>query len=221
MLAKVPLFSSLKPAYLSVLAERLATRKYGRGTIIFHKDDPGATLYVVKSGRVKIVTSSADGDDVILAILSDGDFFGELSVLDGKPRSASAVAMETTITLTLSRRDILDVISGEPELAIAMLATMSERLRCTNLLVEDVFFLSVPARLTKRLLDLAKRHGIQTGTGLKIDMRLTQGDLANSIGASRESVNRLLGLFQDEGLISIDKQHIIILRSDDLSKHMY
>ena len=216
LLASVPLFASLKPHHLSELASKLTLRNYRRGATIFHKDDPGSTLYIIKTGQVKISAPSPEGEEAILAILTDGDFFGELSILDGKPRSATATAMETTSAFTLNRSDFLDVIHTKPELAIEILAALSERLRRTNLLLEDAFFLDMPGRLARQLLELAERHGLETDTGLKIDMRLTQHDLASAIGASRESVNRLLGQFQDQGLIAIDKKHIYVLRLDGL-----
>ncbi|UCC60676.1 MAG: Crp/Fnr family transcriptional regulator [Dehalococcoidia bacterium] len=220
LLSRIPLFTSLKPEHLNEIAGKLTLRNYKRGTTIFHKDDPGSTLYIIKTGQVKIGAPSPEGEEMILAILTDGDFFGELSILDGKPRSASATAMETTDTLILNRNDLLDVITGEPEVGIGMLATLSERLRCADLLLEDAVFLDLPARLAKRLLELVEKHGVETDEGLMIDMRLTQHDLANAIGASRESVNRLLGMFQDEGLISIDKQRIHVLRREGLKGYI-
>lgn len=221
LLARVPLFTSLKPAYLAELAGKLAIRNYRRGEIIFHKDDPGSTLYIIKNGQVKITTASPEGEEVILAILTDSDFFGELSLLDGMPRSASASAMEITQTLTLDRRDFLDIIGKHTELVGDILSALSERLRRTDLLLEDAVFLDLPARLAKRLLELGGKHGVETDKGLEIDLRLTQQDLANTVGASRVAVNKLLGLFQDKKLICIDKQRIIILCPDELKKRTY
>jgi CRP/FNR family cyclic AMP-dependent transcriptional regulator len=221
LIGRIPLFTSLKPGHMALIAEKLTLRQYRRGAIIFHKDDPGLTLYIMKSGQAKIVTSSSDGEEVILAILTGGDFFGELSILDGKPRSATVVAMEDTSVFTLDRSDLVNVIMGQPEVAIEMLAAMSVRLRHANILIEDASFLDLPARLAKRLMELAKKHGIETDSGLKIDVRMTQQDLANAIGASRETVNRLLGQFQDQGLISIAKQHIYILDQDELTQLTY
>jgi len=216
LLAQVPLFASLKEAHLAELAGKLTLRNYELGTTIFNRDDRGSTLYIIRNGQVKISAPSPEGEEVILAMMTDGDFFGELSILDLKPRSATATAMETTSAFTLERDDFLDVVNTEPDLAIQILAALSERLRRTNLLLEDAFFLDLPTRLAKRLLELAKRHGLETDRGLKIDMRLTQHDLANVVGASRKSVKRLLGDLQDQELIFIDKNNIYILRLDEL-----
>jgi len=216
LLAQVPLFAGLKSAHLAELAGKLTLRNYELGTTIFNRDDRGSTLYIVRNGQVKISAPSPEGEEVILAMMTDGDFFGELSILDLKPRSATATAMETTSAFTLERNDFLDVVNTEPDLAIQILAALSERLRRTNLLLEDAFFLDLPTRLAKRLLELVKRHGLETDRGLKIDMRLTQHDLANVVGASRKSVKRLLGDLQDQELIFIDKNNIYILRLDEL-----
>ncbi len=216
LLARIPLFASLKPAHLDEIAGKLALRSYKRGATVFHKDDAGSTLYIVQSGQVKISAPSPEGEETILTILTDGDFFGELSILDGKPRSATATAMEATSAYALDRTDFLDVVRADPELAIEILSALSKRLRRTDILLQDAFFLDMPGRLAKQLLELAERHGVETDEGLKIDMRLTQHDLARAIGASRESVNRLLGQLQDEGLISMSKQHIHIHRLDEL-----
>lgn len=221
LLACVPLFSSIDPACLAVIAGRLKPRTYRRGEVIFHKDDPGSTLYIIKTGQVKISTGTPEGEEAILAILADSDFFGELSILDGEPRSASAAAMETTHTLVLHRSDFLEVIHSHPELAKNVLTTMSHRLRRTDHLLEDSVFLDLPARLAKRLLELAEKHGRETDEGVQIDLRLTQQDLANVVGASRVAVNRLLGQFQDRGLLSIDRHRITIIHADALRERVY
>lgn len=221
LLSSVPLFASMKSEYLVELSGKMTDRNYRRGDAIFHKDDPGSTLYIVKTGQVKITTDSTEGEEVILAILRDGDFFGELSLLDGKPRSASATAMADTKAFTLDRSALMESIAKYPELAGDVLSALSERLRHTDVLLEDAVFLDLPARLAKRLLQLSEKHGIQTDKGMEIDLRLTQQDLANTVGASRVAVNKLLGLFQDKGLINIDKHHIALINPDDLRNRNY
>jgi CRP/FNR family cyclic AMP-dependent transcriptional regulator len=221
LLTKVPVFTSLKPVYITELATKLTTRHYRRGETIFHKDDPGSILYIIKTGQVKIATPSLEGEEVILAILAANDFFGELSLLDGRPRAATATAMEDTQVLTLHRDDLLDVIGKHSELAADMLAALSERLRRTNVLLEDVIYLDLPTRLRRRLLELGEKHGLVTKRGIEIDLRLTQQDLANFVGASRVAINKLLGVFQDKGLICIDKKRIIILRPEEMRKQIH
>ena len=218
LLARVPLFASLKPAHLNDIAGMLVLRSYRRGETIFHKDDAGSALHIVRSGRVKISMPSAEGEEAILAILTEGDFFGELAILDGKPRSATAIAMEATSTYTIDRFDLLKALRAEPEMAMEILSTLSERLRRTNLLVEEAFFLDVRSRMARQLLEWAEKHGVETDEGVRIDVRITQHDLASAIGATRESVNRHLGQLQDWGLISISGHHIHLLDIDGLRR---
>ena len=221
LLDQVPLFASLKQDHLNELAGKMTTREYRQSDVIFHKDDPGSILYIIKEGQVKITTPSPDGEEVILAIFTKGDFFGELSLLDECPRSAGAVAMSPTQVYTLHRVDFIDFICRNAELAIDMLATLSRRLRRTDSLVEDAVFLNLPARLAKQLLELSENHGVKTDEGIEIDLHLTQQDLANIVGASRVAVNKQLGLFQSRGLIRVGRQRITLLRPDDLGKRVY
>jgi CRP/FNR family transcriptional regulator/CRP/FNR family cyclic AMP-dependent transcriptional regulator len=220
-LARVPLFASLKPALLDELAGKLAPKSYRRGEVIFHQDDPGSAMHIVKSGQVKIATTSPEGEEVIMAILKDSDFFGELSLLDDKPRSANAVAMEATQTLILRRDDFVDMLSRHPEMVGAVLASLAERLRRTDQLLEDAVFLDLPARLSKRLLELAQKHGVKTDKGLEIDLRLTQQDLAATLGVTRVALNKHLGRLQDDDLISLESKRIIITRPEELRKRVY
>ncbi|MBN2099018.1 MAG: Crp/Fnr family transcriptional regulator [Dehalococcoidia bacterium] len=220
-LVRVPLFASLKPALLDELAGKLAPKSYRRGEVIFHQDDPGSAMHLIKSGQVKIATTSAEGEEVIMALLKDGDFFGELSLLDDKPRSANAVAMEATQTLILRRDDFADMLSKHHEMVGGVLVSLAERLRRTDQLLEDAVFLDLPARLSKRLLELAQKHGIKTAKGLEIDLRLTQQDLAAALGVTRVALNKHLGRLQDEELISLESKRIIITRPEELRKRVY
>lgn len=221
LLARVPLFTSLKPAYVAELASKVRIRNYRRGEIIFHKDDPGPTLYIIKTGQVKITTYSGEGEEVILSILTENEFFGELSLLDGKPRSANATAIEPTQVLVLQQHDFLDTIDKHPEIAREIMAVLSERLRRTNRLLEDVVFLDLAARLCSRLLELCEKHGHKTDKGIEIDLRFTQQDLADYIGASRVAVNKVLGSFREKGMISVFSKRIIVHRPDELRKRIY
>ena len=220
-LARVPLFASLKPALLDELAGKLTPRSYRRGEVIFHQDDPGSAMHIVKSGQVKIATTSPEGEEVIIAILKNSDFFGDLSLLDDKPRSANAVAMEATQTLMLRRGDFMDMLDQHHEMVGTVLTSLSERLRRTDQLLEDAVFLDLPARLSKRLLELAQKHGVKTDKGLEIDLRLTQQDLAAALGVTRVALNKHLGRLQDDDLISLESKRIIITRPEELRKRVY
>jgi CRP/FNR family cyclic AMP-dependent transcriptional regulator len=220
LLSEVPLFASLNPDHLEELASKLTLQRYKRDETIFHQGDPGSMLYIIKAGQVKIYTTSLDGEDVILNVLTDGDFFGELSLLDGEPRSANATAMDATQVLVLHQHDFLAVLHGDLEMCSKIMATLSQRLRRLSFVVEDGATLSLAARIAKRLLELGDKRGVETDEGLEIDLRLTQQDLANLVGASREAVNRQLGLLQDNDTIRIDGQRIIIARPEELRKRI-
>jgi CRP/FNR family cyclic AMP-dependent transcriptional regulator len=220
LLSEVPLFASLNPDHLEELASKLTLQRYKRDETIFHQGDPGSVLYIIRAGQVKIYNTSLDGEDVILNVLTDGDFFGELSLLDGQPRSANATAMDATQVLVLHQHDFLGVLHGDLEMCSKIMATLSQRLRRLSFVVEDGATLSLAARIAKRLLELGDKRGVETDEGLEIDLRLTQQDLANLVGASREAVNRQLGLLQDNDTIRIDGQRIIIARPEELRKRI-
>ncbi len=221
VLSQVPLFAELPPERIHELAQLVRRRTYHRGETIFHKGDPGSGLYIIASGQVKIVLPSETGDEAMLAVLEAGEFFGELALFDGLPRSATVVAVQNAEVLILHRDDFMSFVGRNPEVVTGLFSALSRRLRATDELVEDAIFLDVPGRLAKRLLDLADRHGRPEGKGVAIDLKLTQQDLAAMVGATRESVNKHLGWMRDHGLIQLDRQRIVVLRPDDLRKRIY
>jgi CRP-like cAMP-binding protein len=218
-LADVPLFSGLQHADLELIAQRVRQRRYRGGEVIFHKDDPGIAFYMILSGRVKVHTETADGTEVMLAVLSSGEFVGELSLLDGEPRSADVSTLEPTEVLVLTRDDLVECIHQAPRIAINLLATLAGRLRRTNETVQALSSLDVHARVAKQLLLLSQQHGVSTPQGTQIGIRLTQSDLAGLVGASRESVNKVLGFFRRRAWIALDDQHrITVLKPDELAR---
>ena len=218
-LKNVPLFASLKPTDLDNLARITKVNKYKKGDSIFHQADPGSTLYIIASGQVKITVISPEGDEIILAILTDGDFFGELSLLDQHPRSANVVTMMDTQAIVLHQHDLLNFLSTHPELAIDIMAELSRRLREANTALEDAVFLNLPTRLAKRLLELGQKHGVKTDRGIELGLHLTQQDLADMVGASRVAVNKQLKMFKIKGLIDAYKRQLIITRPEELGKY--
>jgi len=218
-LKNVPLFAFLKPADLDDLSNIIKVKKYRKGDTIFHQEDPGATLYIILSGQVKVTINSTDGKEAILAILTVGDFFGELSLLDEEPRSANVVTMLDTQVIILHRRDFLNFLEIRHELAVYILALLSRRLREADKSLQDAVFLNLPARLAKRLLELGQKHGVKTDRGVEIELHMTQQDLADMVGASRIAVNKQLKLFEIQGLIDMDKQHFIITCPEELGEY--
>jgi CRP/FNR family transcriptional regulator/CRP/FNR family cyclic AMP-dependent transcriptional regulator len=218
MLRNTSLFSSLSDDQLEALADRLRPRAFAKGMIIFHKDSLGRSLYLIESGKVRIFILSESGQEISVRIYGCGDVFGELSMLDGLPRSAGAVAMDETRVLTLDRDDFLALLEEYPQMAPSIISILSGRVRYTTEYAESLAFLDVYGRVAKRLLELADSYGAVGANGIEIHLRLTQSDLASLVGATRESVNKVLGTFRDQGLIGLDGQRIVILDRQALKK---
>ena len=220
-LGAIPLFAGLRLPELEALAQRVRQRRYRESEAIFHRDDPGAALYVILNGRIKIHNEGADGTDIIITVLKAGDFFGELSLLDGSERSADATTMETTEMLMLTRGDLEAAIERNPRIAMNMLASLATRIRSSNVSIETLSALDVKGRVARVLLDLADKHGEKVGPGTRINAKLTQSELAALVGASRESVNKEIGKFRRRGIVDYDddKQRLILLKPAELRKH--
>jgi CRP/FNR family cyclic AMP-dependent transcriptional regulator len=215
-LQSVPFFSNLKSDEVSELTGRLVIRRFGTGQVIFHHGDPGGLLYIISGGKVKIAHSTPDGQEALLAILGSGDFFGELALLDDSPRSATAEALEPTVTLTLHRTDFRRFISSNPDFAMHVLQSMARNIRRLNSQLSDIFFLDLAGRLARTLLRLADRHGRPVEEGILIDLSLTQTDLAEMTGATRVSINKALGRFRRAGWVQAKGRRFTILDREGL-----
>ena len=217
-LAGVPLFAGLDEEGLTSLVRGMRVRRFRRGETVFHVGDPGDALFVLISGSIKITLPADTGDEAILATLRPGDFFGELALLDGAPRSATAVAIEPTETYILGRDRFRELISSEPVMREAVLATLATELRRLTHHVEELHFLDITGRLASRLARMAGESGAsRLGDGtIRLAGPLTQGDLAAMIGCTRQSVNKLLGMFTDDGLIRLERDRILVLDLDGL-----
>lgn len=210
-LGRCRLFGSLGQGSLEAIARNLRTRRFRRGEVLFHQGDPGDALFIMVAGAVKVVVPSEEGDQAILATLRRGDFFGELALLDGAPRSASAVALEATETLALPRDQFSVLVGTEPAIRDALLASMAGELRRLTAHVAELHFLDLTGRLAARLASLAQEHGMLGPDGsVRLDAPLTQSDLAAMIGATRQSVNKLLGEFVEKGLLRLDHDTIVV-----------
>ena len=218
---QVSFFADLPEEEIKALSSATKRRTFRASEVIFHRDDPGQVLYMIKEGKVKICIISPDGQEVSLAVLGKGEYFGEFALLDGLPRSTDAVALEKVECYTLQRSDFLNAILKNPKIAILVLEALSKRLRTTDQMVEDLIFLDVYGRVAKKLLELADAHGVKTEEGVVIDVRLTQQELASMVGASRESVNKVLGYFTDKNFITTDKHRITIHNTNDLKRRIY
>lgn len=220
-LKQVDIFAGLDDEDIQELMSVARRRSFRAGEVIFHRDDPGQVLYMIKEGKVKISLISPDGQEISLVVFGKGEFFGELALLDGEPRSADAIALERVECYTLQRDDFHKAIMRNPKIAIKILEVLTRRLRKTDNHVEDLIFLDVYGRVAKKLLELANEHGSTVEDGTRIEVRLTQQELASMVGASRESVNKVLGYFTDKQFISTDKHKITIHRIADLKRRIY
>ncbi|HTE20948.1 MAG TPA: Crp/Fnr family transcriptional regulator [Armatimonadota bacterium] len=212
LLADIPLFEGLSDADLAIIAQRVRQPRYKEGHTIFHRDEPGVALYIIVSGKVKIHNETSDGADCIIAILSEGDFFGDQAVIDGEARSADATTLEPTELLMLTRDDLHDILERYPRISLHLLVTLAGRLRRTTEVYQAYSSLDVNGRLALQFLRLSEQHGIVTPAGVRIDLRLTQTDLGALVGASRESVNKVMGYFRRQGYVTVDDRNQITVR---------
>jgi CRP/FNR family cyclic AMP-dependent transcriptional regulator len=219
-LQSVPLFHGLPPAVIEDLAARARRRRFAAGEVIFHEGDPGRSLCVLDSGRIKITAASEQGQEALLAVVGPGEFFGELALFDDSPRSADAVAIESTQTLNLTREDFLKVLDQYPAVARHLLAVLARTIRRLTAELSDIVFLDVDSRIAKRLLDLAESHGQDTADGRLIALALSQAEIGQMVGATRESVNQCLRRFQSAGLIKVARQKIVVLKPDALQRRI-
>lgn len=210
-LSGIPFFGGLDPAALERLAASMRARRFRRGEVIFHIGDPGDALFVIVSGDVKISLPSETGDEAILATLRPGDVFGELALLDGAPRSASATALGPTETVVLPRDRFRELLATEAGFRDALLASIAGELRRLTHHVEELHFLDITGRLAARLVRLAEEGGTPMPDGaIQLRANLTQADLAAMVGCTRQSVNKLLGQFTDNGLVRLERDGIVV-----------
>jgi CRP/FNR family cyclic AMP-dependent transcriptional regulator len=202
-LATVPLFGGLDRGELQQFAELAREKTFPKGSVILFENDPGDSLYVIRSGRTKVVLIGEDGREVILGVLSEGDHFGELSLIDERPRSAHVIAMDDSTLIVLRREDFRRRIESSPAVAWSLLVEMSHRLRRADEMIGGLVLLDVPGRIARLLLDFANEAG-----GDSIEKALTHQTIAQMIGASRETVSRSMKDFQDAGWITVERRRI-------------
>jgi CRP/FNR family cyclic AMP-dependent transcriptional regulator len=209
-MARSPLFDGIDDDELTRIAQTMTRRRFRRDEVIFHEGDPGDSLHVVVEGRVKITRESAEGDEAIVVILAPGDSFGELVLLDGAPRSATATAMEPSETMTMSRTTFVDLVEGGSPFRTQLLTGIARRIRRLTDQLAEVHFLDLAGRLALQLTRLAEESAPGQATDIALNTTLTQSDLAAMVGGTRQRVNQIIGDFADEGLISHEGGHIVI-----------
>jgi CRP-like cAMP-binding protein len=218
VLSQSPLFASLDPSAAASLISSLSERRVAKGEILFHEGEPGDHLYVILEGKVKLGRASADGRESLMAILGPGEMFGELSLFDPGPRAATATALTEAQVYRLGNAELMPWLATRPEVAAALLQALARRLRRTNEAMADLVFSDVPGRVAKALMDLGEKFGTMTANGLQVTHDMTQEELAQLVGASRETVNKALADFAQRGWIQLESRQVLILDVDRLGK---
>jgi CRP/FNR family cyclic AMP-dependent transcriptional regulator len=216
-LLNCPLFAAIPPAGQERILDLASERSAQRGQIIFQKGDTDSSMMAVLRGSVRISSGSPDGKEVILNTIGTGEVFGEIALLDGKPRSADATAAEDCTLLVVERRHFLPFLLENQDLMLQMLAVLCQRLRQTSDALGDMVMLDMPGRLARLLVRLADAHGSATPQGIRIDFKLSQHDIGTRVASSRESVNKQLHIWRDAGWLSLDRGYIILRQPDQLS----
>lgn len=210
LIRDVPLLARLGSDDVRSLAQRGRVRNYSSGAVLFHEGEPGDSLHVVVEGRIRVAVVSPTGEEATVAYIGPGDCVGEFSIFDGRPRSASAIAAERTKTFVVTRDAFVEWLGERPSASLALLETLSLRLRRADEALADLAFLDLPHRLAKQLLHLSAAHGERADGGVA-RLRVTQGELASMLAVSRESVNKQLNYFQREGWIALGRGWVRIL----------
>jgi CRP/FNR family transcriptional regulator, cyclic AMP receptor protein len=185
-------------------------RRLSAGQVIIAEGAVGDCLYGILSGRVRVYSTSADGEEILLNVMDRGELFGEVALLDDRPRTASAAAIGQTDLMCMHRDHLLPYLRQYPEVAIGMLSLLCSRIRWTSALLEDGAFLDFPTKLAKRLLLLAERYGYADRQGIRIGLQLSQDDLGNMVGATREAINKQLALWRSQGIVQTARKSVII-----------
>jgi CRP-like cAMP-binding protein len=206
------LFASLSAEHMTLLTEHAHRRHYAAGEVLFHEGDSGSTLVVIESGEVRITVLSPTRQDIVVATVGPGDMFGELALLDGRPRCATATATTDTEIITVHRDDFIAAIRADDELTLAVLRSLADVIRHTNTQLVDVAMLDVHGRIAKVLLGLAERHGETCDEGLLIDRPLSIADIAGLAGMYPVEVDRQLAIYQLDDLVRWRGDRLILRR---------
>jgi CRP/FNR family transcriptional regulator, cyclic AMP receptor protein len=218
VLSETPLFEALSDEDATALRRGIIDVQLDRGERLFSEGDAGDKLYIILTGKIKLTKAAPDGRENLLSVHGPGEMFGELSLFDPIPRTSSATAVTSARLAGLAHDDLRAWLSTRPEVAMHMLQALAQRLRRINDVKADLVFTDVPGRVAKALLDLAERFGVQTPEGLQVNHDLTQEELAQLVGASRETVNKALADFTARGWIQLAAKSVLVTDTDRLRK---
>jgi CRP-like cAMP-binding protein len=211
LLRQAPLFAGIDPAALGALSQRAGTRRLAADQPLFHKGDPGGELYGVLAGRLRVRGLAPDGRTMVYSYLDPGAIFGEISVVDQQPRSASVDAAEPSEVLVVHRSHFAPFVREHPQVAINLARMLAARLRRISDQTEDAYLLAIPARLARRILSLGESYGKPAGRGLQLEIRLPQQELGELVGATRESVNKLLRRWSEQQIVRLEHGVLTVL----------
>jgi len=217
-LTTVPIFSNLGPEQLRPLTAKLRRFQYQRGEVIFHQDDPADRMHMIAQGMVRISIISEDGREKDIALLPPGECFGEMALLDGSSRSATATAIEPSQTFALYRQDFMDFLQENPQVVAETTSLLTRRLRSVNQMLGDMAFLSVPARLAKQLLELSSTYAGGASQQGAVEVPIGQDELARLVGASRETISRALNSYRRLGILTTSHRRITITNREALER---
>lgn len=217
-MAPPPLFAALDDETTRDLRAAMTEVRLRRGEVLFHEGDAGDRVYVIADGKIKLGHTAPDGRETLIAVLGPGEMLGELALFDPGPRAATATAIAPTRLLELRHDDLTGLLDGRPQLSAQLLQSLARRLRRTNAALADLVFSDVPGRVSKALLDLAKRFGEPVREGIRVTHDLTQEELAQLVGASRETVNKALAEFANRGWIRLEGRAVVILDEARLAR---
>ncbi len=220
-LQQTTLFVNMPTADLQTIATDIIPRTFQQGEVIFHEGDPGQMLYLIQAGQVRIFVNGLDGSETSVILFGrPGEIFGELAVVDGMPRSATAIALGQTTLYTMSRENFSKHTRQYPQLALNFMKVLSSRVRSSTQQMDSLASLGIPQRLARKLLQLAQDYGKVEENGVSITMPLNQSDLASLIGATRESINKALREFRQKGWLHIQQGQITILDAEALKSQV-
>jgi len=220
-LRQIPLFSSLKDEEIEAIYKLSVTKKCPKDAIILLEDEEGDTLFVILKGKVKVTTFSESGKEVIFSILNEGDFFGDMSLLDGKPRSATVISIEESELRLIRRNDFNKLIETHPGIALRVLEELTSRLRKADERIESLALLDVTGRVAGILLQLADERGKKSERSILIKSRPTHQELANMVGTTRETVTRVLKQLENKKYISMDGKDLTIIDPEIFKHDLY
>ena len=215
---RAPLFTGLDDEAAAALLASTTSVELPRGQALFSEGQPGEHLYVIVAGKIKLGRTSGDGRENLLTVLGPGEMFGELSLFDPGPRTATATAVSDARLIALGHTDLQSWLTGRPDVAQHLLGALARRLRRTNETLADLVFSDVPGRVAKALLDLASRFGRPVDGGLLVAHELTQEELAQLVGASRETVNKALADFAARGWLRLEARAVVLLDVERLGR---